>query len=245
MKVILSPAKKMIRADDDFAWKDLPVYVEESEVLLKELQGYDEASLKKIWKCSDRLVRENMARLQDADLRNHLSPAVFSYVGLAFQHLSPGAMTEKGLAWLQEHLRILSGFYGILRPFDGIVPYRLEMQAVLPQTGSLYRFWDRKLYDAIGDEMIIDLASKEYSDAVLPYSQKTVTVVFAEEKDGRLIQKGTFAKMARGEMVYWLAENSIEEPEEIRAFDVGYDYRKDLSSEKEYVFVRRIPQNDF
>ena len=238
MKVILSPAKKMVRADDDFTYRDLPVFLEDSRKLLQELRSYDEAQLKKIWKCSDRLVRENMERLQEADLERNLSPAVFSYVGLAFQHMAPGAMTNEGLAWLQEHLRILSGFYGVLKPFDGITPYRLEMQAVLPETGSLYDFWGGRLYREMNDNLIINLASREYSDAVLPYAEGTViTIVFAEEKNGKLIQKGTYAKMARGEMTYWLAENRIEDPERIKTFRNACYYSEEHSDDNTFVFI--------
>lgn len=238
MKVILSPAKKMVRADDDFTYKDLPVFLEDSRKLLAELRSYDEAELKKIWKCSDRLVQENMQRLQEADLERNLSPAVFSYVGLAFQHMAPGALTDAGLAWLQEHLRILSGFYGILKPFDGITPYRLEMQAVLPQTGSLYDFWGDRLYREMEDDLIINLASKEYSDAVLPYVRgRVITIVFAEEKNRKLIQKGTYAKMARGEMTYWLAENRIEDPERIKTFRNACHYSEEHSDDNTFVFI--------
>ena len=240
MKVILAPAKKMVRADDDFAYRDLPVYLNEAKSLLHELRSCNASELKKIWNCSDKLLKENMERLERMDLENSLSPAVFSYVGLAYQHMAPGAMTDQGLAWLQEHLRILSGFYGILKPFDGITPYRLEMQAILPKTGSLYDFWNHKLYDAIGEEEVINLASKEYSDAVLPYCKgKAVTVVFAEMNNGKLKQKGTLAKMARGEMVYWLAENSIEKAEDMKAFHNGYTFSQQDSDETTYVFLKK------
>lgn len=238
MKVILSPAKKMVRADDDFTYRDLPVFLEDSRKLLQELRSYDEAELKKIWKCSDRLVRENMERLQEADLERNLSPAVFSYVGLAFQHMAPGAMTNEGLDWLQEHMRILSGFYGVLKPFDGITPYRLEMQAVLLETGSLYDFWGGRLYREMNDDLIINLASREYSDAVLPYAEgRVITIVFAEEKNGKLIQKGTYAKMARGEMTYWMAENRIEDPERIKTFRNACHYSEEHSDDNTFVFI--------
>lgn len=240
MKVILSPAKKMIRADDDFAWRDLPVFLDGSRKLLAELRSYDEKQLKNIWKCSDKLVRENMERLSAMDLEHSLSPAVFSYVGLAFQHMAPGALTDRGLAWLQENLRILSGFYGILKPFDGIAPYRLEMQAMLPETGSLYQFWGDKLYREIGNDLILNLASKEYSDAVLPYAgDNYITIVFAQKKNGKLIQKGTLAKMARGEMVYWLAENDIQKPDDVKQFNTGYQYSDEDSDDHTYVFLQK------
>lgn len=244
MKIILSPAKKMMRADDDFTYESLPVFLKETEALLSELRSFDYGQLKKVWNCSDAIVKTNMERLETMNLYEKLSPAIFSYVGLAFQHLAPGAMTVSQLEYIRTHLRILSGFYGVLKPFDGVTPYRLEMQAVLPVSGSLYDFWNRKIYDEVMDEerLIINLASKEYSRCVESYLSKSdhmITVVFAEMKNDRPVQKGTMAKMARGEMVYWMAENRITEPEQLRSFDTGYAYSSLLSDEKEYVFLKK------
>jgi cytoplasmic iron level regulating protein YaaA (DUF328/UPF0246 family) len=244
MKIILSPAKKMVRADDDFAYHDLPVFLTRTEELLKELKSYDAAQLKKIWNCSDALVRENMERLADMDLRKGLSPAVFSYSGLAFRYLAPGAMTAKQLEYLEKHLRILSGFYGVLKPFDGIAPYRLEMQAVLPEAGSLYDYWKDSIYKEVRDEdgIIVNLASKEYSRCVQEYlgeDDTMITPVFAEIRNGKPVQKATMAKMARGEMTWWLSENQVEDVRQIVSFNLGYEYSSTLSEETEYVFVKK------
>ncbi len=244
MRIILSPAKKMVRADDDFAYRDLPVFLNKTGQLLEYLKSYDYAQLKKIWNCSDTLVRENMERLENMDLGKGLSPAVFSYSGLAFQHLAPGAMTARQLEYLQNHLRILSGFYGVLKPFDGIVPYRLEMQAVLPDTGSLYDYWKDDIYREVRDEdgIILNLASKEYSRCVQEYlgeDDTMITAVFAQIKNGRPVQKATMAKMARGEMTWWLSENQVEDVHEIVNFNAGYEYSRMLSDETEYVFVKK------
>jgi cytoplasmic iron level regulating protein YaaA (DUF328/UPF0246 family) len=112
------------------------------------------------------------------------------------------------------------------------------MQAVLPKTGSLYEFWGDRLYRAMDDDLIINLASKEYSDAVLPYVRgRTITIVFAEEKNGKLIQKGTYAKMARGEMTYWLADNRIEDPERIKTFRNACHYSEEHSDDNTFVFI--------
>ena len=169
MRIILAPAKKMQTADDDFVSRSLPVFLNKTEVLLEKMRSMESAELKKMWKCSDQIVRQNEERLRTMDLRNRLSPAVFSYIGLAYQHMAPGAMTEEQLDYLQEHLRILSGFYGALKPFDGVTPYRLEMQAIVPQLGDLYSFWGDALYKEVRDEdgVIVNLASKEYSSGCL------------------------------------------------------------------------------
>ncbi len=240
MIIILSPAKKMINNSDDFLYQDYPVFLNKSEIILKELQSLSCKELKALWKCSDKLVKENEERIKYLDLRNNLSPAIFSYVGLAYQYLAPGIMSEKALAYIQKHLRILSGFYGILKPFDGIREYRLEMQQVLPTLGDLYSFWKDDIYNEIKGKTIINLASKEYSKCIEPYINEDnyITIIFAQEKENKIIQKGTMAKMARGEMVYWMSENNIIEVEDIKRFNIGYKYSEKYSTKREFVFIK-------
>ena len=129
-------------------------------------------------------------------------------------------------------MRILSGFYGLLRPFDGVTPYRLEMQAKLSVDGcrDLYQFWGDRLARQLAEEtdLVIDLASKEYSRAVgphLPGSVRFAACVFGEWIDGRIVEKGTKCKMARGQMVRWMAENRVTDLDGLRAFDqLGYRF---------------------
>lgn len=149
--------------------------------------------------------------------------------------------------YVQEHLRILSAFYGVLKPMDGVTPYRLEMQSKAKINGcaDLYDFWKDSLYKEVRDEsgIIINLASKEYSKCIEKYLEKDdiyITVNFCEKSGERLVTKGTYAKMARGEMVRFMAENSIYDPEEIKKFDrLNYVFRQDLSNDREYVFEKR------
>jgi cytoplasmic iron level regulating protein YaaA (DUF328/UPF0246 family) len=151
--------------------------------------------------------------------------------------MAPGVMETAHLDYLREHLRILSGFYGLLRPFDGVTPYRLEMQAKLTVDGcrDLYQFWGDRLARQLASEtdFILNLASKEYSRAVeaqLPKTVQFITCVFGESKDGKVIEKGTKCKMARGQMVHWLAENQIKSPDDLHAFDqLGYQFRRSAS----------------
>ncbi len=134
-------------------------------------------------------------------------------------------------------MRILSGFYGLLRPFDGVTPYRLEMQAKLEVDScrDLYQFWGDRLAHQLASEtdVVLNLASKEYSKAVethLPKTMQFITCVFGESKDGKVIEKGTKCKMARGQMVRWLAENQIKSPEDLQAFDqLGYQFCRSAS----------------
>ena len=246
MRIIISPAKKMNMATDSLPWRDLPAFLPQTQQLAAVLQGMSYDELKKLWKCNDAIAALNVERLKNMDLQSRLTPAILAYEGIQYQYMAPNVFTENELAYVQEHLRILSGFYGVLKPFDGVTPYRLEMQLKLKvcEAKDLYTYWGDRLADNLFAETdcIINLASKEYSICVskyLPNSVRFITCVFGEEKDGKVIEKGTICKMARGEMVRYMAERQITDAKQIKAFD-RLDYRFDevRSSETEFVFVR-------
>ena len=187
-----------------------------------------------------------MARLEQMNLREQLTPAVLAYEGIAYQYMAPAVFEDGHYDYVQEHLRILSAFYGVLKAMDGVSPYRLEMQAKASIGGKkdLYELWGNRLYEAVRDEsgVIVNLASKEYSKCIEKYltpEDRYITIVFCEKSGDKLVTKGTYAKMARGEMVRYMAEHRIEEPREIQKFDrLGYVYREALSSDTEYIFER-------
>jgi len=182
------------------------------------------------------------------DLYNRLTPAVLAYEGIAFQYMAPSVFENSQFEYVQNHLRILSAFYGVLKPMDGVTPYRLEMQAKVEigDAKNLYEYWNDMLYRSVIDEsrIIINLASKEYSKCIEKYlkpKDKYITISFCEQAGNKLVTKGTYAKMARGEMVRFMAENDIENPDDIKKFDrLGYIFRSDLSSDSKYVFERKI-----
>lgn len=246
MRIIISPAKKMRIDSDTLPHKALPHFMKETESLFAYLRTLSYAELKSIWRCNDSIAEQNYRRIQTMDLYKNLTPCILSYDGLQFNYIKAEVFESSHLEYIEEHLRIVSGFYGILRPFDGVVPYRLEMQAVLKDwhTNSLYHFWKNSLAENLLSESdcIVNLASKEYSKCITPYLKQDtvfVTCVFGEIKDEKVIEKGTYAKMARGEMVRFMAENKIEDVEEIKKFNqLDYVYSKDLSDEKKYVFLR-------
>jgi cytoplasmic iron level regulating protein YaaA (DUF328/UPF0246 family) len=223
----------------------LPVLLDQTRILWEGIKklSYDEA--KKLWGCNDKLAGLNYRRFAEMNLEKNITPAVLAYEGLQYQHMAPLIMTRQALDYLGDHLRILSGFYGILSPFDGVVPYRLEMQARMAVAGSrdLYGFWDNRIYKELAGEehIIINLASKEYSQAVKPYLSSAdifVTCIFGELAHGKIKQKGTLAKMARGEMVRYMAENNVTEVRQLKKFNaLGYRYIEELSTETEMTFV--------
>ena len=246
MRIIISPAKKMRVDTDSFPVRDLPALLPQAEVLAEQLRSMSYGELKALWKCNDSIAAMNAERLQRMDLRHGLTPAILAYDGIQYQYMAPGVFTEGELEYVQEHLRILSGFYGVLRPFDGVTPYRLEMQAKLPVDGApdLYRFWGDSIAGSLFAETdcVVNLASKEYSQCVsrhVPDRVRFLTCVFGERKGDRLIEKGTMCKMARGEMVRFMAERRIEDPAELTAFDrLGYRYAPEESGETTYVFIK-------
>lgn len=246
MRIIISPAKKMKVDTDSFFWRDLPAFLPQTAALAEALQGMNYVELKKLWKCNDAIAAVNVERLANMDLRSSLTPAILAYEGIQYQHMAPGVFSRCELDYVQEHLRILSGFYGVLKPFDGVTPYRLEMQAKLALCGAkdLYEYWGDRLAVHLFAETdcIVNLASREYSLSVsryLPADIRFVTCVFGEEKDGKVIEKGTMCKMARGEMVRYMAENRICQPEGIIPFDrLGYRFDERLSNDTQFVFLK-------
>lgn len=152
MQIIISPAKKMKEDIDSFACRDLPALLPRTRVLLRHLRGLDVPSLRKLLSCNDQIAELNYARFQTMDLERDLTPALLAYEGIQYRYMAPAVFTSDALEYVQEHLRILSGFYGVLRPFDGVRPYRLEMQAKLKTDfcASLYDFWGGGLGEAVG-----------------------------------------------------------------------------------------------
>lgn len=243
MRVILSPAKKM-RREEDVPPHSSPVFRKETEEILSALRALTPKERQAIWKCSDKLARENEETLFHLDLDCSQSCALFSYSGLAYQYLSAESMEESCLAYLEERLRILSAFYGVVKPMDGIVPYRLEMAAPLSVNGrkNLYSFWGKKLYEEVmkDEDVLINLASEEYAKAVIPYLQKekVIHIIFADQGKKGLLTKGTFAKMARGSLTRWMAEQKIQNPVDLKHFEEGYRFLKEESDESHYVFLK-------
>lgn len=248
MKIIISPAKKMNIDDDIFEYRSKPVFFEQAEEIMNYMKNLSYDECKTIWKCSDKLAQLNYDRVVNMDLNYRLTPALFSYEGIQYQYMGARVLSRDALEYLQDNLRILSGFYGILKPLDGVVPYRLEMQSkfINYKNKDLYEYWADKIANSLFEEtnLIINLASKEYSKCVEKYLKnspgtKFITCVFGEIKGDKVIEKGTLAKMARGEMVRYLAQNKICDLEGLKRFDkLEYKYSQEKSNENTYVFIK-------
>ena len=255
LQVIISPAKQMRAAQDAFEVLGIPPFAHETARLHRALLDIERnegsGGLQALWNVSDKLLgpclntlHEFGPILKNGDLDNpalarHLSPAVMSYHGIQYQSMAPEVMDSAQLAWLQDHLWILSGLYGCVRPFHGVSPYRLEMGAKLAvdDARDLYAFWGDKL---------VNLASVEYAKAVLPHlagDATAVTCLFGEGiRNGKPIQRSTASKKARGSMVRWMAENKLEDASELTAFNIGYRHIPELSDKNTLVFMNAQAQ---
>ena len=246
MRIIISPAKNMSQNNKELEYNSLPIFLEDTKKILSTLREKNQSELQNIWKCNDKLLEENIQRIKNMDLTKNLTPAILTYEGMVFKHLIPAVLEDNNIEYLQKNLRILSGFYGVLKPLDGITLYRLEMQSKLKIDSfkNLYDFWGDKIYREILDEskIIINLASKEYTKAIekfLTEDIRFITCSFVEKSGDQLVTKGTYSKMARGEMARFIAKHNLEKPEELKKFNkLGYIFREDLSSETEYIFER-------
>lgn len=246
MKIIISPAKKMNIENDTMLPVSEPELFKYTMQLYNALKKMEASDLRKLWGCNEKIALQNYDRLKCLSPENAISPALLSYEGIQYQYMAPHVFTEKQWAYVNEHLCILSGLYGILRPLDKVIPYRLEMQAKLAVDGkkNLYEFWGDQICRKIlqKNTVILNLASKEYSKVIekyIPPEVSYITCVFGERSEGKVKVKGTLAKMARGEMVRWLSENDITDPKEMAAFTgLGFYYCEAESKPDTFVFLK-------
>lgn len=246
MKIIISPAKKMRVESNIVDTTGTPVFLEATKGLHARLAALSLSQLKELFQANDSITRLNYERFQAMDLERGLTPAVLAYVGLQYQSMAPDVFEERQWAYVRDHLCILSGFYGILGACDGVVPYRLEMQARLSmgEAKDLYEFWGDRLYRELTkeDPVVLNLASKEYSRAVEPYievPEHFITCVFGTLQGNKVKVKATAAKMARGDMVRWLAAGQIQDIGRVREYrGLDYQFSESHSTGRELVFLR-------
>ena len=255
MLTVLSPAKSLDMEPVAVAPTE-PGFAADATRLAKTARNLTLARLKGLMGLSDDLARLNRDRFRDfaeAPQGDRVKPAVLAFAGDTYRGLAARTLSEDDLRWAQERLRILSGLYGLLRPLDGIQPYRLVMGARLKtrRGQSLYDYWGDNLAkalnrqaEAVGADLLLNCASREYfSVAGRPALKlRVVTPVFLEEKDGRARMVSFFAKRARGAMARFVIENRLTEAEGLRDFAVGgYACDAERSAPDRPVFVRPCP----
>jgi len=257
MLALISPAKKLdFDSEVTLQSHTQPEFLNRAKKLITVARKLSPGQLSSMMKLSENLAVLNVQRYKAFNTPftlGNAKQAALVFNGDTYLGLEAKTLTEADLEYAQDHLRILSGLYGLLRPLDLIQPYRLEMGAKFtsPKGGNLYDFWDGDLSKAankvIGDHLdktIINLASNEYFKAIRRDKLKSsvITPIFKEVKNGETRTLGMFAKRARGSMAKFMIENRIESPDGLKDFNTGgYQYRDSLSNTENWVFTRPQP----
>jgi cytoplasmic iron level regulating protein YaaA (DUF328/UPF0246 family) len=256
MLVVISPAKKLDWAERDVA-TTAPDFQDDAIKLAKTTRNLSHGELKKLMQLSDALTTLNLDRFkafQDVPEADATRPAALAFAGDTYQGLEAKTLNADEMAWAQDHLRILSGLYGILRPLDLIQAYRLEMGSRLKTKSgkNLYDYWQDTLSNALNDQaavvnsdVLVNCASQEYFGAVNLKALKlrVITPAFMEDKGQGPKIVSFYAKKARGAMARYMVQNRLTDPQSIFEFDTGgYAYQADLSTADKPVFVRPYPQ---
>ena len=257
MLAVISPAKKLdFETTPNFEDHTLPELMKDTKILVKTARKMSRAKLKQTMNLSDTLADLNYQRFQDFATPFHLGnakQAAWVFNGDTYVGLQASTLNKREMAFAQEHLRILSGLYGVLRPLDLIQPYRLEMGARFkpPRRANLYDFWDNRitnnlnvLLEGHNDKTLVNLASSEYfkSVRIKELAGRVLTPIFREIKDGQSRTIGMFAKQARGSMARFMVTNRVDKAAGLKDFKInGYEFRSDLSNDNKWIYTRPQP----
>lgn len=249
MIAIISPAKNMrnLKIDNinpQIIGKERYFTKETDEIIrvLKDLTPWDIQSLMKV---NEKIALQSYAYFQDFNFNDKGVCGLLAYDGLVFKNIKAEDFTKEDFDYANKHIRILDAFYGMVNPLDDILPYRLEMQYPIKiQGNNLYKFWDDKIYNKLysEDNVIVNLASEEYAKTVRRFLNEEdifIDIDFKVNKDGKLKTLATLAKMARGQMVKYIIENKIDNPEDLKNFTFNsFKFCSNLSTPRKFVFIK-------
>lgn len=250
MHIVISPAKTLdFETPPTTDMHSEAAFLDRSQLLINRLAKYSPARIGKLMGLSENLATLNVERYNQWQLPftpNNAKPAILAFKGDVYIGLEAATLTDDDFEFAQQHLRILSGLYGMLRPLDLIQPYRLEMGTKLKhqRADNLYQFWGDRITTALNDEnveLLINLASNEYYKVIKPkiLNAHIITPVFKDYKNGKYKVISFFAKKARGMMVRYIINNRLEHADSLKGFDIaGYHYNAEQSSDSEFVFLR-------
>ena len=257
MIVTLSPSKGQDFEEASLTKKySKPADIKDSELLIKELRKISSKELQELMSVSENIADLNVGRYKSFTTpftTRNAKQAIFAFKGDVYAGFDLSSFSEDDYAYAQDHLRILSGLYGCLRPLDLIQPYRLEMKTRLKNArgDNLYQFWDERITKSLNKELkkqqqpvLVNLASNEYFKAVKPklLEGRLLNINFKETRDGKTRVVAIFAKRARGMMADYIIRNRIEDPQELKKFRLeGYRFNKALSDDKQWTFERPQP----
>lgn len=255
MIILLSPAKTLDYEESniDISYT-VPSLLSKSKILIKNLKNKEATEISDLMNISEKLALLNSERYKSwkglKKVSNNSKPAIFVFKGDVYQGLDIGSFNKEDLEYSQNHLRLLSGLYGLLRPLDIIEPYRLEMGTKLKtnEGKNLYEFWDQRISDSIMNDLkslksntVINLASNEYFSSVKSIEKNTniISPAFKDLSKGKYKIISFYAKKARGLMASWILKNKIEAGEDLVNFNLdGYSYSEENSSQNSPVFLR-------
>ena len=246
MKIIFSPSKEM-REENIFESKKIEFteskFKDKTNILIGILKEKSLSEIENIMKLKGKLLNKTYKDIQDYDKLKFI-PAISMYYGVSFKELNLEDYSEKSLEYLENNLLILSALYGILLTFDLVKKYRLDMTMSIIDKG-LYNFWKKDINDYISnilskDEVLLNLASGEFSKLIDNKKISMINIDFKEEKDGAYKSVSTYSKKARGQFLNYLIKNQIANLEDIKKIKLdGYSLNKDLSDEKNLIFTRK------
>ena len=253
MLVVISPAKKLDMSVDVRTPTTVPDFATDAATLAGVARDLSHDELRALMSISPALAELNAKRFADFG-KQPIKAAALAFAGDTYQGLEAPTLDDDEMAWAQNHLRILSGLYGVLRPMDAIEPYRLEMGSRLKtdKGRSLYEYWGTRLADALnaqaeatGSRALVNCASQEYFGAVdrSALAIPVITPVFKEIKDGRARIVSFFAKKARGAMARHIVQNRLTDLVDLQGFSAGgYRFTAEASDGETIVFTREHPQ---
>lgn len=254
MLIIISPAKTLdYKSQINIVGESEAPFLKESQALIKKLQKLKPVKISELMKVSSDIAylnHDRFAQWQYPFLEGTARQAILAFKGEVYNGLDAYSLNQEEIDYAQNHLRMLSGLYGVLRPLDMMMPYRLEMgtKLAIRKSKNLYEFWGEKIrkkvqesIDEQNEKVLVNLASNEYYKAVKAkkLKAKIITPIFKQAKGDDYKVIAIFAKKARGLMSRFIIKNRIENPEELKHFNLdGYLYNEELSNETDYIFTR-------
>ncbi|MFW2371676.1 MAG: peroxide stress protein YaaA [Gammaproteobacteria bacterium] len=255
MLIVISPAKTLdYKTPPKTQTYTTPDYLDQSQILIDRLRLLSSLDISELMNVSSKIAELNFDRYEAWQTpfdQDNAKQAVLAFKGDVYTGLDADSLSIQDLQYAQKHLRILSGLYGLLRPLDLMMPYRLEMGTRLDNKRgkNLYEFWGMQITEALNkqlkavkSEYLINLASNEYFKSVKPKHVKgqLITPAFKDYKNGQYKMIGVYAKKARGLLSRYIIENRLSDPNDIRAFDCeGYAFNDSQSSDEQWVFTRK------
>ena len=210
--------------------------------VLKSLSPYDIQSLMKV---NEKIAFQSYAYFQDFNFTDTGVCGLLAYDGLVFKNIKAEDFSKEDFNFANNHIKILDALYGIVNPLDDILPYRLEMQYPIKiEDRNLYKFWDNKIYNKLysQDNIIVNLASEEYAKAIRRFLKEDdifIDIDFKIYKNGKLKTLATLAKIARGQMIRFIVENKIDNPNDLKSFNYdNYKFSHNLSSDRKFIFIK-------